>query len=35
MTDIAEASEVPEPRIYDVLRDLEERDYLETTNRTR
>lgn len=30
MTDIAEASEVPEPRIYDVLRDLEERGYVET-----
>lgn len=30
VSDIAEASEVPDPRIYDVLRDLEERGYVET-----
>jgi len=29
-TDIAEASDVPDPRIYDVLRDLEKMGYIET-----
>ncbi|UIO98649.1 TrmB family transcriptional regulator [Halobaculum sp. CBA1158] len=29
-TDVAEASSVPAPRIYDVLRTLEEREYVET-----
>lgn len=29
-TDIAQASSVPDPRIYDVLRDLEEKGYIET-----
>jgi sugar-specific transcriptional regulator TrmB len=29
-TDIADASDVPDPRIYDVLRDLEKRGYVET-----
>jgi len=29
-TDIAESSDVPDPRIYDVLRDLEQQDYVET-----
>jgi len=29
-TDIADASSVPDPRIYDVLRDLEEKEYIET-----
>lgn len=29
-TDIAEASDVPDPRIYDVLRDLEKLGYIET-----
>ncbi|WP_323190286.1 TrmB family transcriptional regulator sugar-binding domain-containing protein [Halostella sp. PRR32] len=29
-TDIAEASSVPDPRIYDVLRDLEDKGYVET-----
>lgn len=29
-TDVAEASNVPDPRIYDVLRDLEDRGYVET-----
>ncbi len=29
-TDIAHASSVPDPRIYDVLRDLEEKEYIET-----
>jgi len=29
-TDIAEASSVPDPRIYDVLRDLERKGYIET-----
>ncbi|WP_276253664.1 TrmB family transcriptional regulator [Halomontanus rarus] len=29
-TDIAKASSVPDPRIYDVLRDLEEKGYIET-----
>ena len=29
-TDVAEASDVPDPRIYDVLRDLEDRGYVET-----
>jgi sugar-specific transcriptional regulator TrmB len=29
-TDIADASEVPDPRIYDVLRDLESKGYIET-----
>ncbi|PSQ03849.1 TrmB family transcriptional regulator [Halobacteriales archaeon QS_6_71_20] len=29
-TDVAEASGVPAPRIYDVLRSLEEREYIET-----
>ena len=30
ITDIAEESDVPDPRIYDVLRDLEQRGYVET-----
>lgn len=29
-TDVAEESDVPDPRIYDVLRDLEQRGYVET-----
>lgn len=29
-TDVADASDVPDPRIYDVLRDLEKRGYVET-----
>jgi sugar-specific transcriptional regulator TrmB len=29
-TEVAEASDVPDPRIYDVLRDLESGDYIET-----
>ncbi len=29
-TDVAKASSVPDPRIYDVLRDLEEKGYVET-----
>jgi len=29
-TDVADASEVPDPRIYDVLRDLESKGYIET-----
>lgn len=29
-TDVAEACDVPDPRIYDVLRDLEEKGYVET-----
>lgn len=29
-TDVAEASDVPDPRIYDVLRDLEAKGYVET-----
>lgn len=29
-TDVAQASSVPDPRIYDVLRDLEEQGYIET-----
>ncbi|QIO22911.1 TrmB family transcriptional regulator [Haloarcula sp. JP-L23] len=29
-TDVAESCDVPDPRIYDVLRDLESKDYIET-----
>lgn len=34
-TDIAKGSSVPDPRIYDVLRDLEERGYIETYEQDR